>query len=534
MIGFYHGSSLPATAELKMGVYFISAADGKGKLYRVLADATEPTLIAETNNDAEFAALDAAVKQAQADIAKNKTDVGTALAGLAKITTKHGEELENITNEAASIKEIAQGAATQAATNKADIATANGKIKANEDAIKAIKDGSTIDSFADVESALAGKENAGVAAGLVNSAKTELQGYADAAAKAVDDKLGFTPTADIATVVAYVDKKTADMATSGTITDLQGRVGAIESDYLKAADKTELEGKINTKASQADLNAVSGVANAAATKTALEGEANRAKGEEARIEGLVTAEAGRAAAAEGALDERLVEVETFFKTATDETIDTALDTLVEIQKYITDEGAAADQMVKDIAANKAAIEKEVEDREAAVEDLQDAIDGVSAVANAAAKQSDFNTLKGRVDTAESDIDSLEGRMTATETVANRADAASKANATEIAKKANQSEFEALQSTVSGHTTTIGQHTAQIAAKAEQSALNSAVDRIAANEGAITSINTAIDGEGGVKARLSAVEKKASDNAAAIESNDTDIAALMAALTWKAV
>ena len=534
MIGFYQGSSLPATAELKMGVYFISTADGKGKLYRVLADATEPTLIAETNNDAEFEALEAKVTQAQADITKNKTDVATALAGLSKITVKHGEELENITNEAASIRELAQGAATQAATNKADIATANGKITANEQAISAIKDGTTIDSFANVESALAGKENAGVAAGLVTSAKTELQGYADAAAKAVDDKLGFTPSEDTATMKAYVDKKTADMATSGTITDLQSRVGAIESDYLKEEDKTELEGKINAKASQADLDAVSGVANAAATKVALEAEVSRAQGEEARIEGLVTAETGRATAAEGALSDRLDEVEAFFELAEGEQLDTALDTLVEIQRYLDGEGAVADQMLLDIAANKEAIEQEVEDREAAISGVQDNIDAVSAVANAAAKQSDFDTLEDRVDTAESDIDSLEGRMTATETVANRADTASKANATEIAKKANQTDLETLQATVAGHTTTIGEHTTQIAAKADQSALSSAVDRIAANEGAITTINNTIDGDGGVKARLTAVEKKASDNTTAIAGNDADIATLMAALTWQAV
>ena len=37
----------------------------------------------------------------------------------------------------------------------------------------------------------------------------------------------------------------------------------------------------------------------------------------------------------------------------------AVDTLKEIQIYITEDGAAADQMVKDIAANKTAIESEV-------------------------------------------------------------------------------------------------------------------------------------------------------------------------------
>lgn len=56
---------------------------------------------------------------------------------------------------------------------------------------------------------------------------------------------------------------------TNVLTDLSNRVKAIEDDYLKNADKTELEGKITS-------------------------EETRAKGEEARIEGLVTAEASRA------------------------------------------------------------------------------------------------------------------------------------------------------------------------------------------------------------------------------------------------
>ena len=59
-------------------------------------------------------------------------------------------------------------------------------------------------------------------------------------------------------------------------------------------------------------------------------------------------------------EERITKVETFFETAEGETLDTALDTLVEIQKYITDEGSAADEMVKDIADH--------EDRIKAIED----------------------------------------------------------------------------------------------------------------------------------------------------------------------
>jgi len=103
-----------------------------------------------------------------------------------------------------------------------------------------------------------------------------------------------------------------------------------------------------------------------------------------RVEGLVTTEKGRAEAAEAALDERLDKVEAFFDPKDAEgnsvTIDKALDTLVEIQKYITDDDTAAGKMVEDIAANADAIE----------------------------------ALSDRMDTAEDDIDALEGRATAVE------------------------------------------------------------------------------------------------------------------------
>ena len=221
-------------------------------------------------------------------------------------------------------------------------------------------------------------------------------------------------------------------------TALANRVSVIEGDYLKGADKTELEGKINAKAdtttvegindrvaviegdylkaadianfetkdnvqkvaddladyvesNDAALAEVRGIADAAQTADEVTAAINakvteldlantyEAKGAANTVnEALETyktandaavalkadktaleAEVARATGAEGALDTRVTKVETFFATAEGETLDTALDTLVEIQKYITGEGTEADQMVKDIAANKKAIEDEV-------------------------------------------------------------------------------------------------------------------------------------------------------------------------------
>ena len=529
MIGFYHGSSLPAKENLKSGIYFI-VNEGKGKLYRVLADAADPVLVAETTD----ASLIADVAKAKEDIQKNATSVAGAIASIKKITDLHGETLKNITDEAASIRTLAQGAADQAATNKNNIATANGKITANENAISAIKDGTTIDSFKDVEDALSGKQAAGDYA-----TKTEAQSYANTAAKAVDDKLGFIPDETNATLKAYVDKKTEGIATEGAMTALAGRVTAIENDYLKGEDKTELSDAIALKADKTALDAVSEVANAAATKTALETEVNRAKGEESRIEGLVTAETQRATAAEEALDGRLDQVETFFQTAEGEQLDKALDTLVEIQTYIKSEGAAADEMVQNIANNAKAIEDMDKAYKAADTALQGAIDGV----------------EGRVTTAEGEIDALQAKFTGNgegtvakmisdavtaeatlrETGVNEAKAA--ASAADAKAQTAQNEVDALEIVVAGKAAQTDLETLQNRVKTVEDDLNTTSTglkaRMTAAEGEIDAIQADLNtASTGIKDRLTAVETKATNNATAIGTNTSNIATLMAALEWK--
>ena len=256
----------------------------------------------------------------------------------------------------------------------------------------------------------------GVVAGVKTTAE---KGVSDAAkAQAAADKaqgevdtlesyVGTIPTGATATnIVAYVQEKTAGIAAEGAMTELgnrvgvvEGKVATIEGDYLKGSDKTELEGKINAKADQTALDGVSAVANAAATQTALQGEIDRAKGEESRIEGLVTAEAERAAGVESGLTERLEEVEAFFKLAEGEKLDTALDTLVEIQTYITGEGAAADQMVLDIAANTKAIGEMDTAYKAADTEIKGRLDVLEAINHEAYVAADTalkNELNGEI------------------------------------------------------------------------------------------------------------------------------------------
>ena len=132
-----------------------------------------------------------------------------------------------------------------------DVADNTAAITAAEEAISAIKDGTTIDSFADVETALAGKQAAGDYA-----TKTEAQGYADAkdAAIAAAKKAGDDAQAGVdaleAKVGAVTEGKTVvemiaeaqeaatydDTALTGRVTTVEGQVTTlIGSDVSKSA-----------------------------------------------------------------------------------------------------------------------------------------------------------------------------------------------------------------------------------------------------------------------------------------------------------
>ena len=251
-------------------------------------------------------------------------------------------------------------------------------------------------------------------------AKRAEEANAAAAKKAQDDvdalniRVGVIPEGATATdVIGYVQEKTAGIATEGAMTELGNRVKAIEDDYLVEADKTELAGKITAAQTAAD-----NAQNAFDTfKTGTYDVKIAALDQtDADLAKAIEDEAKARAEADAGLDERLVEVETFFKTAADETIDQALDTLVEIQKYITEDGTAAEKMVEDIAANAKAIEDEAKARAEADQTLQGNINTLSGTVDTKASQADLTALSGVVDTKASQeaLNTLEGRVKANE------------------------------------------------------------------------------------------------------------------------
>lgn len=283
-----------------------------------------------------------------------------------------------------------EGIATDAALGELQQALdeAEGKIEALEAANAT--GGTVTNAIADAKKAGTDAQDAAEKAqsevdaleGVVSEYKTANDAAVAAAKKAGDDaqsavdalagKVGTVP-ADTTVVDMIAAAQAAatynDTEVRGLIADNAAAIDEIEKDYLKAADKTELSDAIKLKADKSVVDEIVADYLKAADKTELEGK--------------ITAEENARKAADEAIDARLIEVETFFKTAEGETIDKALDTLVEIQKYITDEGSAADVMVQDIAKNKEdiatnakAISDEAKAREDADKALSDRIDGI--------------------------------------------------------------------------------------------------------------------------------------------------------------
>lgn len=105
-------------------------------------------------------------------------------------------------------------------------------------------------------------DDAAAAAGVADGKAVAAQAAADKAQGEVDaleTYVGTIPEGAASTnVVAYVQEKTAGIATSENLQELTNRVAQaetdidnIEKDYLKAADKTELQGKIDAEAERA-------------------------------------------------------------------------------------------------------------------------------------------------------------------------------------------------------------------------------------------------------------------------------------------
>lgn len=265
--------------------------------------------------DAAIAEAKKAGTDAQADVDALEGVVGSAVDG-AEATTVFGKiaKAQAQADKGVADAAAARGVADQAAEDIAEMKNADsadslaGKIKANKDAIDILngtKDeaGSVAKAVAEAEGRVANKYATKDELGKANQAISKAQGDITNLA----GKVG--TVAEGKTIVQMI----ADAKTEATYDDtgLKGRVATIEADYLKTADKTALQGAINGVSERVTANA------------------NAIKTEKDRMDTfMASADIGGA----------------------------ALDTLKEIQDYITSDGEAAATMTQNIANNKAAID----------------------------------------------------------------------------------------------------------------------------------------------------------------------------------
>lgn len=227
----------------------------------------------------------------------------------------------------------------------------------------------------------------------VEAAKTASNTYADGLNTAMDKRVDDLEAAKTAqdTKNGELEQAIADEA-SARGTAITNATNAITSAY-EAADLA-ISNKIG---SVTDGKTVVGMISDAQTAaegkvTALEnGQVKTNKeaiatnaGEITRVEGLVTAEAKAREDADKVIDERLDAVEAFFATTEGKTLDTALDTLVEIQDYLNGEGSATDGMLGRLSQAETDIDN---------------------------LEKEFNTDTGRVKVVEGKIAALEAKDT---------------------------------------------------------------------------------------------------------------------------
>ena len=325
-----YADGLDAAMDLRVDALEAKFGEGEGNVESQIAAAVEAE--AKLRSDADTG-LSNRIKAVEDDYLKkaDKDELAEDIADLAELIGDGGTVPAQIEAAVAAEAEIARAAE-----------------KANADAIKAIKDDY-----------------------LTSADKTEITGaIATAKTEAIEAVLdGVTDDFDtLKEVAAWIQADTTASA------ELVTRVSDIEADYLKAADKTELEGKI----------------------TAAQNAADAAQGEVDALEEVVATKA--AASDVTTLAGRVTTVEGKVSTLEGE-MDTAQADILALEGLIGDSGSVQDQITAAIEALK-------------IGDYAKAADLTAAVARIAQNETDIAALKGRMDTAEEDIIALEEEVSA--------------------------------------------------------------------------------------------------------------------------
>ena len=595
--------------------------------------------MAEIKKYLDLESLGTLVDQIKAEDAKVLKGAKDYADGLAGNYDAAGSAATAESNAKAYTDELANG---QVKTNKEAIEVLNGSGEGS--VAKAIADAKLlIDADIDAVEGIANKNKDDIAA--INNSESgilaQAKSYADGKVAVVQGEVDslesyvgtFTPAEGVDTVVKYIDAKTANIASDATVSALADRVTQaetdidnIEKDYLKAADKTELEGKITAveTAVATEKSRAEGIESGLATRIkAVEDDYLKAA-DKTELEGKITAEENRAKGIESGLESRLATVEGDYLKASDkEDLQTQINTIMnnpdaegainsinEFTQYVKDHGTIADgfrtdidKNKEDIAANakaiadqalsdaatyatktelaneKKALQEEIDaDVKVVADDLAELEGVVTGLGNTKADKTALDSavealegadsaLSGRIATLEGKFGGAEGsvedliadaKQEAIDTAAG--DASSKAGQalidakaytdTEVAKDrarldaiekiehhshSNKSELDLIasgdkakwdeaygkrhehsnKSVLDGITSDLITKWNTVDSKAAQTALDGAVQRIAANEGAISTLNGTVADKADTSALNAAIER--------IAKNETDIA-----------
>ena len=341
--------------------------------------------MAEIKKYLDQAALSTLVTKIKSEDAKALQAAQDYADGLASNYDEAGAAATAESNAKGYTDQLANGAV---ADNTAAIAKLNGNATTEGSVAKAIADAKeVIDGDIDAVEAKVDKNAEDIAAinDGTNGILAQAKGYADGKAGEVQSNLddlaeyvGTIPEGATATdVVGYVIEKTSGIATEGAMTELgnrvgtvEGKVAAIEGDYLKAADKTELEGKI------------------AGVQTAVDTEKGRAEGIEAGLRTDVDAIAADylKAADKTELQNNIDTVSGAVERLTNGVSAEEIDGVNDLIQYVKDHGTEVTGMQEDIADNAAAIDG-VADR---VETLEGEMDEVQGAVATKVEQSVYN------------------------------------------------------------------------------------------------------------------------------------------------
>lgn len=199
----------------------------KGKTDEAWADVANSVIVIP-NDTAAIEALEALVGDT-----KVATQISNAITEL---------DLANTYETRGEAAKVQTALDTYKTSNDAAVKANTDAVAANTSAIAGIKDGSTIDSFADVETALAGKQATGDYA-----TKTEAQGYANAKDEAIAAAKKAGDDAQAAADAAQADVDALE-AKVGTVPDGSTVMGIITNIQENAYDDTELRGLVGDNA----------------------------------------------------------------------------------------------------------------------------------------------------------------------------------------------------------------------------------------------------------------------------------------------